>query len=127
LLVFSSQVDPPCIEGDGDAAEGSSSLSIGELWPDIDKLDEVNHGATFMGDLPRNMLREWSSSTLVARVNERENPMSKRTLVDDAPEPSSTPPRGRGHGRGSMRKKGRIDFGRCPQSYLAPHAEVVCG
>jgi hypothetical protein len=51
LSFFPLQVDPHCVEGGGDASEGSLSLSIRELWPDIDKLDEINHGATFMGDL----------------------------------------------------------------------------
>jgi hypothetical protein len=50
LSVF-SQVDPHHAEGGGDAPEESLSSSIGELWPDIDKLDQVNRGATFVGVL----------------------------------------------------------------------------
>jgi hypothetical protein len=45
--------------------------------------------------------------------------------MDDAPGPSFALPRGHGHGRGSVRKKGRIDFVCYPRSYLAPHAEVI--
>jgi hypothetical protein len=45
-------------------------MSIGELWPDIDKLDEINRGDTFIGNLPRGTLHERSSLLLVARVNE---------------------------------------------------------
>jgi hypothetical protein len=33
------------------------------------------------------------------------SPMNKRALMDDAPEPSSTPLRGHGRGRGSARKR----------------------
>jgi hypothetical protein len=38
--------------------EGSSSASIGELWPDIDKLDEINRGGASMESLPRGMLHD---------------------------------------------------------------------
>jgi hypothetical protein len=51
LSVFFSQVDPHHAEGGGDAPEESLSSSIGELWLDIDKLDQVNRGATFVGVL----------------------------------------------------------------------------
>jgi hypothetical protein len=80
-------------------------MSIGVLWPDIEKLDEINHGATFAGDLPGGTLHEWSSSPSVARVNEHSSPMNKRVLMDDAPGPSSAPPSRCGCGRGSTRKK----------------------
>jgi hypothetical protein len=80
-------------------------MSIWELWPDIDMLDEVNHGAAFVGDLLGIMLHEQSFSSSIVRVNEHANPVSKRTLIDDALGPSSALPRGRGHGRGSLRKR----------------------
>jgi hypothetical protein len=79
LSVFSSQVDPHHAEGGRDAPKGSSSLRIGELWPDIDKLDEVNHRATIVGDLPGGTLHERSSSPSTARVNEHANPVNKWT------------------------------------------------
>jgi hypothetical protein len=120
LSIFCSQVDPHRAEGDGDAAKGSSSSSIRELWPNIDKLDEENHGATFVGDLSGSTLCERSSSTLVVRVNERANPTNKRTLVDHAPGPSSALPRGRGSGRGSMRKKAPLILAATPRA-ISPH------
>jgi hypothetical protein len=58
LSIFPSQVDTHRTEGGGDASEGSSSPTIGELWPDIHKLDEVNHGAIFMGDHSGGTLHE---------------------------------------------------------------------
>jgi hypothetical protein len=103
LFIFPSKVDPHCPEGGGGAPEGSLSTSIGELWPDIDKLDEINQEATFVGDLLGGTLHERSSSLSVARVNECVSPANKRALMDDAPKPSSAPPRGRG--RGSVRNK----------------------
>jgi hypothetical protein len=33
-------------------------MSIRELWPDIDKVDEINRGATFVRDLSGGMLHE---------------------------------------------------------------------
>jgi hypothetical protein len=105
LSIFPSQVDPHRAEGGRDAPEGSLSTSIGELWSDIDKLDEINCGTTFMMDLPGGAHRERHSSPSVARVNTRVSPTNKRALMDDAPRPSSALPRGRGRGRGSVRKK----------------------
>jgi hypothetical protein len=37
LSIFPSKADPHHAEGGAGAPEGSSSMSIGELWPDIDK------------------------------------------------------------------------------------------
>jgi hypothetical protein len=43
LSIFSSGADPQCAKGIEVTPEGSSGMSIRELWPDIDKLDEINH------------------------------------------------------------------------------------
>jgi hypothetical protein len=123
LSIFSSQVDPHCVEGGGDAPKRSLSPSIGELWPDIDKLDEVNRGATFVGDLSGGTLRERSSSMSVVRVNESASPTNKMTLMDNAPGPSSAPPRGHGRGRGSVRKKRPHRFWPLPPELSHP----TCG
>jgi hypothetical protein len=90
------------------------------LWPDIDKLDEVNHGATFMGDLLGGTLHERSSSRSIARVNERASPANKRTLMDNALGLSSTLPRGHGRGRYSMRKKAAQILAAAPRA-ISPH------
>jgi hypothetical protein len=103
LSIFPLKDDPHRTEGGGGAPEGSSSASIRELWPDIDKLDEINCEAPFVGDLLGGALHERSSSSSVARVNECASPRNKRALMDDAPGPSSTLPRG--HGRGSSTNK----------------------
>jgi hypothetical protein len=103
LFIFPSIADPHRAEGGRGAPEGSPSTSIGELWPDIDKLDEINHEATFIGDLPGGALHERGSSLSVERVNKHVCPANKRTLMDDALKPSFALPRG--HGRGSVRNK----------------------
>jgi hypothetical protein len=82
-----------------------------KLLPIVPKLDEANHGATLVGYLSGGTLHKSISSPSVARVNERTSPVNKKTLIDDAPGPSSAPPRGRGCDKGSARKKGHIDFG----------------
>jgi hypothetical protein len=103
LSVFPSQANPHHTLGGGSTPEGPSSMSIGELWPYIDELGEINARATFVGDLPRGMLHERGSSLSAARVNKCASTINKRALMDDAPGPSSAPPKG--CGRGSVRKK----------------------
>jgi hypothetical protein len=105
LSVFPSEGDPHRTKGGGDAPKGSSTPSIEELWPNIGKLDEINHGATFVGDFLGATLCERRSSPSIARVNEHFSSANKRVLMDDAPGSSSGLPRCRGRGRDSVRKK----------------------
>jgi hypothetical protein len=58
LSIFSSGADPQLAEGVEVTPEGSSSMSIGELWPDIDKLDKINHGGVSAVNIPEVVLRE---------------------------------------------------------------------
>jgi hypothetical protein len=74
-----------------------------ELWPDIDKLYEINCEGASMVSLPGGALRHQSSLPSVVRINKKVKPATKRALVDDALGSSSAPPRGRG--RGSTRNK----------------------
>jgi hypothetical protein len=46
LSILSLGANPQCAEGVSVAPEGSLSMSIRELWPNIDKLGEINHGGT---------------------------------------------------------------------------------
>jgi hypothetical protein len=75
-----------------------------------------------VGDLPGGTLHERSSSLSVVRVNESASPTNKRTLMDDAPGPSSAPPRGRGHGRASARKKAAQILAAAPEA-ISPHMQ----
>jgi hypothetical protein len=47
LSLFSSKDGSHHDEGAGAAPRGSSSISIGMLWPDIDRLDKVGPEGTF--------------------------------------------------------------------------------
>jgi hypothetical protein len=89
-------------EGAGAVPEMSPSASIGDLWPDIDKLDEINSGGAFVENVPANILHDQSLMPSVVMTNENVRPVLKRTAVDDAPGPSTTPSGGRG--RGSAKK-----------------------
>jgi hypothetical protein len=73
------------------------------LWPDIDKLDEINRAGTSIGGLPGGMLHEQRSVPLVTGTSKNTKPATKRASLDGAPGPSTAPPRG--YGRGSMRNK----------------------
>jgi hypothetical protein len=46
LSLFSSKASSHTNEGTGAMPRGSSSISIGELWPGIDQLDEVGPEGT---------------------------------------------------------------------------------
>jgi hypothetical protein len=93
LFAFSSKTDPQRAEGIGDTPEGSSSVSIRELWPDIDKLDEISRRGASAGNAPRGMLREEKSLPLVKKTDEHASRRSKRALLDHAPRPPRTLPR----------------------------------
>jgi hypothetical protein len=89
LSTFSLKVDSWCDGGAGAAPEESSSVSIGELWPDIDKLDEINHGGASVESLPGGMLHDQSLLSLVVRMNKNVKRTTKRVVVDDALGPST--------------------------------------
>jgi hypothetical protein len=82
--------------------EGSSS-SIWELWPDIDKLEEIQHEDTFVlqtHDVPvrgRNVVASTEKADMRSRCGGDE------TLLNDAPGPSNIKSKGRVSG--SVRKE----------------------
>jgi hypothetical protein len=91
------------------APKESSSASIGELWPDIDKRDEITHRGASIESLLGSVLHGQSLLSSVVRMNENARPVAKRDVVNDALGLSTFQPGG--HGRGSMRNKGaRILF-----------------
>jgi hypothetical protein len=124
LSTFSSRVDSWCDEGAGVAPEGSSSVSIGELWPNIDKLDEINGGGGSVESILGNVPRDQSSPPSVVRMNENVRHVAKRVVVDDAPGPSTAPSRGGGHGTGSATQRTK------PHEFCLPPSKLfhlVCG
>jgi hypothetical protein len=74
LSIFSLKADSRRDKGTGATLEGSSSASIGESWPDIDKLDEINHGGASVESVPRNVIRDQSSLPAVVRANKSVRP-----------------------------------------------------
>jgi hypothetical protein len=68
LSVFSSGAGSPHAEGVGSTPTGLS-LSIGELWPDMDKLDEINHQDTFAVHIHEVALRNSESLALTKKTN----------------------------------------------------------
>jgi hypothetical protein len=90
-------------KGAGAAPEMSPSASIRDLWPDIDKLDEINSGDASNENVPGNVIHGQSLMPSVVRTNENVRHVVKRIVVNDAPRRSNAPPGGRG--RGSAKKK----------------------
>jgi hypothetical protein len=89
-------------------------MSIGELWPDIDKLDDINHGGASVESVLRSVLHDWSSLPSVARTNKNAKPTAKMAVVEDALGPSTVPPGGRG--RGSARNKAAWILSAAPEA-----------
>jgi hypothetical protein len=107
LSIFSPKTDAQFSKGGGDALDRSSSMSIGELWAEMDILDAISHGDTSTGNVPRNVLREWRSLPSVKTTGERTSHMDKGALLDDTPGPSNAQPRGHKRGRGRYSTKNK--------------------
>jgi hypothetical protein len=116
LSVFSSGADPQCTEGVDATPMGSSSVSIGELWPDIDKLYEVNHGGTSTVTVLKVMPHEVKSQASAEKSDKYTRCTSERTLLNDAHGPSVALLKS--HGKGSIKRKAtQILFG-APEAIL---------
>jgi hypothetical protein len=110
LFIFSSGANSQHAEGIEVTSEGLPIMSIAELWPDIDKLDEINHGGVSAINIPEVMLREKKSWTSVEKTNKPARCRGKGALLNDAPGPSNILPKGRG--KSSMKRKAaQILFG----------------
>jgi hypothetical protein len=68
LSVFSPGVSSPHAEGVG-ATPAGSSPSIRELWPNIDKLDKINHEETSAVHIREVALRDSESLALTNKTN----------------------------------------------------------
>jgi hypothetical protein len=68
LSIFSSGADPQ--RAKSVTLEGSCP-SVGELWPDIDKLDEIDGEGTSAVNIPEVMLRDKRSLASVERTDKR--------------------------------------------------------
>jgi hypothetical protein len=103
LSIFSSGANPQRAKGVDVTPMGSSSISIEELWPDIDKLDDINCEGPSAVNIPEVRLRERKSQASVEKIDTRVRLRGKGALLDDASWPSNALPKGRG--KGSLKKK----------------------
>jgi hypothetical protein len=91
LSIFSLKIDAWFSEGGGNTPEGSSSVSIGELWAKMDMMDALSRGGTSARDVPRSAHHERRSVPLVPRTGEHTSHTDKGALLDDTPGPSNAP------------------------------------
>jgi hypothetical protein len=89
LFVFSPKTDAQFAEGCGNALEGSSSVSIRELWAEMDMMDEISHGGTSIGNVPRNLHHERRCLSSIEKTGERASRTDKGALLNDTLGPSN--------------------------------------
>jgi hypothetical protein len=106
LSFFSLKAASHHNENAGAVPRGSWSLSIGELWPNINQLDETGREGTSMvaaqGPPIGPVLRSHMDFRGLERAGDGTSCVARRASVDEALGPSSAPPRGCG---GSSTKK----------------------
>jgi hypothetical protein len=96
LSIFSLKTDAQFSEGGGNTSEGSSSVSIEELWAEMDMMEAISCGGTSNGNVPRNMHHEHRSLPSVETTGECTSHTDKGALLNDTHGPSNAQPRGRG-------------------------------
>jgi hypothetical protein len=101
LSIFSSGADSQGAEIVAIACEGSSP-SIGELWPDIDKLDEIRHEDTSVVHTRDASVRGTRSTASAKKAGRRSRREGKNALLKDVPWTSNV--KLKGH-RGSSEKR----------------------
>jgi hypothetical protein len=95
LSIFSSGAECQCAK--------VSSPSIGELWLDIDKLDEVNREGASAAHNSGVVSHDKALLTLVEKTCTRSKRRRKIALLSDAPEPCKV--KCKGHRKNSSKKK----------------------
>jgi hypothetical protein len=96
LSIFSPKTDAQFTEGGGNAPEGSSSVSIGELWVEMDMMDEISRGGNSAENVPRNAHHKRRSLPSIEKTGEHASHTDKGTLLNGTPGPSNAQPRGCG-------------------------------
>jgi hypothetical protein len=118
ILIFSLKASSQRDEGVGAAPRGSSSASIGKLWPDIDEFDEISREGTSGKGHHGGVLLERGSVPFIMGMGSGATPVAGRASINDTPVPSSAPPRG--HGRGSTRNRAARILSDAPRA-VSPH------
>jgi hypothetical protein len=103
VSIFSSKASSQHDEGTRAAPGGSSSASIGELWHDIDELDGIGCEGTSSRGHQGGAPCGWGFVPSIRGAGGSVTPASRQALVNDAPRPSTAPPRG--YGECSTRNK----------------------
>jgi hypothetical protein len=100
LSIFSSGADP---EGAEIVAvmSGGSSPSIGELWPNINKLDEIRHEDTSVVHTCDVSVRGRKLIALAEKAGRRSRRKGNKALLKDTPWTSNI--KSKSHGSGSVK------------------------
>jgi hypothetical protein len=109
--------------GAGAALRDSSSMTIGDLWPEIDSLHEADCEGTFTTTTHSHLEASTSHPQLDARGSRRERwegtrDVAKSALLDQALGPSFAAQKS--YGRGSTKKKAARILSDIPRDIL-PH------
>jgi hypothetical protein len=118
LSIFSLGADPQRAEGVEVTPEGSLSMSIGELWHDIHKLDEINRGGASTLNIPEVGLCEKKPQASVKKIDKHARRRGKGVLLDNASWSSNVLTKG--YGKGSVKKKAEQILSGAPRA-ISPH------
>jgi hypothetical protein len=97
LSIFPSGANPKCAEI-VEVASGGSSLSIGELWPDIDKFHKLWHKDTSVVHTRDVSLCGGKSIASAEKADRRSRHSGNKALLSDTPMPSNVKSNCRGSG-----------------------------
>jgi hypothetical protein len=97
LSIFSSRAGPEGVEIVTVTSEGSSP-SIGELWLDIDKLDEIRHEDTSIVHTHDVSVHGRKSIASAEKAGRRSRRKGNKALLKDAPRTSNIKSKSRGSG-----------------------------
>jgi hypothetical protein len=118
LSAFSSGADPQCVEGIEAMLVGSPSISIRELWPNIDNVDVVSCGGASAVTIPKVLPPEGKSQASVKKSNKCVKRKNEKALLDDYPGPSVALPKS--CRKGSTKRKAAQILSGAPRA-ISPH------
>jgi hypothetical protein len=113
LSIFSSRANP---EGAEIVAvmSGGSSPSIGELWPDIDKLDEIRHKDTSVVHTRDVLVHGRKSIASTEKAGRRSRRKGNKALLKDAPRTSNI--KSKSYGSGSVKREAALILSAAPET-----------
>jgi hypothetical protein len=117
LSIFSSGAGPGCAEI-VEVASGGSSLSIGELWPDIDKLDKIRREDTSVVHTHDAALRGRKSIASAEKADRHSRYSGKKALLSDAAGPPNI--KSKGH-RSSFANRKAVQILSTAPRMILPH------